>query len=93
MMSSWLEEPEIERLVGHAVHRSRFRGFGERDDLVDRLKREAGGPHLERLTARADKECAVLRKDIADAYGRLKTHVAEHDGDRPATDLLVVHGA
>ena len=88
MMSSWLEEPEIERLVGHAVHRSRFRGLGERDDLVDRLKREAGGPHLERLAARADEECAMLRKDIADAYGRLKTHVAEHDGDRPATDLL-----
>ncbi|MDE0049824.1 MAG: hypothetical protein OXO52_08590 [Rhodospirillales bacterium] len=88
MMSSWLEEPEIERLVGHAVHRSRFRGLGERDDLVDRLKREAGGPHLERLAARADKECAMLRKDIADAYGRLKTHITEHDDDRPATDLL-----
>ena len=88
MMSSWLEEPEIERLVGHAVHRSRFRGLGERDDLVDRLKREAGGPHLERLATRADKECAMLRKVIADAYGRLKTHVTEHDGDRPATDLL-----
>lgn len=88
MMSSWLEEPEIECLVGHAVHRSRFRGLGERDDLVDRLGREADGPHLERLAARADEECAMLRKDIADAYGRLKTHVTEHDGDRPATDLL-----
>ncbi len=79
MMSSWLEEPEIERLVGHAVHRSRFRGLGERDDLVDRLACEAGGPHLERLAARADDDCALLRKDMADAYSRLKTYVTEHD--------------
>jgi len=79
MMSSWLEEPEIERLVGHAVHRSRFRGLGGRDDLVERLACEAGGPHLERLAARADEECAKLRKDAADAYGRLKTYVTEHD--------------
>ena len=79
MMSSWLEEPEIERLVGHAVHRSRFRGLGARDDLVDRLACEAVGPHLERLAARADKDCALLRKDMADAYGRLKTYVTEHD--------------
>lgn len=86
MMSSWLEEPEIERLVGHAVHRSRFRGLGERDDLVDRLKRETGGSHLERLAARADEECAMLRKDAADAYGRLKTYVTEHD--EPSASLL-----
>ena len=79
MMSSWLEEPEIERLVGHAVHRSRFRGLGARDDLVDRLACEDGGPHLERLAARADDDCALLRKDMADAYGRLKTYVTEHD--------------
>ena len=88
MMSSWLDEPEIERLVGHAVHRSRFRGLGGRDDLVDRLAREAGGPHLERLAARADAECALLRKDMADAYGRLKTYVVEHDDDRPSANLL-----
>ena len=86
MMSSWLKEPEIERLVGHAVHRSRFRGLGERDDLVARLACEAGGPHLERLAARADEECAMLRKDMADAYGRLKTYVTEHD-EPPASDL------
>ena len=88
MMSSWLDEPEVERLVGDAMHRSRFRGLGERDDLVERLACEAGGPHLERLAARADEECAVLRKDIADAYGKLKAYVTEHDGDRPAASLL-----
>ena len=88
MMSSWLEEPEVERLVGDAMHVSRFRGLGQRDDLVERLAREAGGPHLERLAARADEECAALRKNIADAYGKLKAYVTEHDGDRPAADLL-----
>ena len=88
MMSTWLKEPEIERLVGHAVHRSRFRGLGERDDLVDRLACETGGPHLERLAARADDECAVLRKDTADAYGRLRTYVVENDDDRPSANLL-----
>ena len=36
MMSSWLEEPEIERLVEHAVHRGRFRG----------RKRSAAGAQL-----------------------------------------------
>ena len=86
VMSSWLEEPEIERLVGHAVHRSRFRGLGERDDLVDRLACEAGGPHLERLAARAGEECALLRKDMADAYGRLKTYVVEND--EPSANVL-----
>ena len=88
MMSSWLEEPEVERLVGDAMHGSRFRGLGERDDLVERLTRESGGPHLERLAARADEECAALRRDIADVYGRLRTYVAEHDGDRPSSSLL-----
>ena len=86
MISTWLKEFEIERLVGHAIHRSRFRGLGERDDLVARLACEAGGPHLERLAARADDDCALLRKDMADAYGRLKAYVAEHD-EPPASDL------
>ena len=88
MVSSWLAEPEIERLVGSAVRRALICPSPERADLVERLVHESDGAHLEGLVARADKECAALRKDMADAYGRLREFVAEHDRYRPAAEVL-----
>ena len=88
IVSSWLAEPETERLIGSAVRRALICPSPERADLVERLAHESGEAHLERLVARADKECAALRTDIADAYGRLRELVAEHDDYRPAADVL-----
>ena len=88
MVSSWLAKPEIEALVGSAVHRALIYPSPERSDLVERLLHESGEAHLEKLLARADKECAALRNDMADAYGRLREFVAEHDDYRPATEVL-----
>ena len=88
MVSSWLAEPEIEGLVGSAVRRALICPDPERADLVERLLHDSSGAHLERLLARADKECAALCKDMAEAYGRLREFVAEHDDYRPAAEVL-----
>ena len=88
MVSSWLREPEIEGLVGSAVRRAWTCPSPERADLVERLGRESSEAHLERLIARADRECDTLRKDMADTYGRLREFVAGHDDYRPAGDAL-----
>ena len=88
MASLWLEAPEIGGLVGNAVERTRLSRRPERCDLVERLLGEAGGAHVEKLVARADGECAALRKEIADAWGRLRRHVSEHDEYRAAADVL-----
>ena len=88
MVSSWLTEPEIDRLIGSAVRHALICPSPARVDLVERLAHESGAAHLDTLLARADKECAALRKDIAEAYGRLREFVAHHDQYRPASDGL-----
>ena len=88
MVSSWLAEPEIDRLIGSAVRRTLICPSPMRADLVERLAHESGEAHLESLVARADKECDALRKDMAEAYGRLREFVAQHDDYRPASDVL-----
>ena len=88
MVSSWLTEPEIDRLIGSSVRRALICPSPTRADLVERLTHESGGAHLETLVARADKECDALRKDMAEAYGRLREFVAQHDEYRPASDVL-----
>ena len=88
MVSSWLTEPEIDRLIGSAVRHALICPSPARADLVERLLHESGEAHLETLVTRADKECDDLRKDIAEVYGRLREFVAEHDEYRPASDVL-----
>ena len=88
LVSSWLDELEIESLIGDAVRRARLRWNPERDDLVERLTHGTSGPHLERPAARANEACAALRKDIADSYARLKTLVAEQDEYDQVADVL-----
>ena len=88
MVSSWLAKPEIEGLIGSAVRRALICPSPARADLVERLAHESGEAHLETLVARADKECDALRKDMAEAYGRLREFVAQHDDYRPASDVL-----
>lgn len=88
LVSSWLTEPEIQRLVGAAVRRALICPSPERADLVERLRHESGEANLERLLARADRECATLRKDMADTYGRLKAFVAGNDDYRDAAEAL-----
>ena len=88
MVSSWLTEPEIDRLIGSTVRHALICPSPARADLVERLLHESGGAHLETLVTRADKECDDLRKDIAEVYGRLREFVAEHDEYRPASDVL-----
>ncbi len=86
---SWLAEPEIEALVGDAVRRSVLEWNPERGDLVERLSHGSVGAHLERLAARAEGECAALRKEIAGSYERLKTYVAEQD-EYPGANVMSV---
>ena len=88
MVSSWLTEPEIDRLIGSAVRGALICPSPARADLVERLLHESGGAHLEALVARADKECNALRKDMAEAYGSLREFVAQHDEYRAASDVL-----
>ena len=88
MVSSWLTEPEIDRLIGSAVRGAFDCSSPTRADLVERLTHESGGAHLETLVARADKECDALRKAMAETYGRLREFVAQHDEYRPASDVL-----
>ena len=88
MVSSWLTEPEIDRLIGSAVRHALTCPSPARADLVERLAHESAGAHLDTLLARADEECGALRKDIAEAYGRLREFVAQHDAYRPASDGL-----
>ena len=88
MVSSWLTEPEIDRLIGSAVRGALICPSPARADLIERLLHESGGAQLETLIARADKECDALRKDMAEAYGRLREFVAQHDEYRAASDVL-----
>lgn len=88
MLSSWLAKPEIERLIGSAVRRASICPSPERADLVERLVHQNGGANLEGLVERADRECAALRKDMAETYGRLRDYVAENDDYRLAADVL-----
>ena len=88
MLSSWLAKPEIERLVGSAVRRASICPSPERADLVERLVHQNGGANLEGLVERADRECAALRKDMAETYGRLREYVAENDDYCLAADVL-----
>ncbi|MDE0380005.1 MAG: hypothetical protein OXI20_12265 [Rhodospirillales bacterium] len=87
-VSPWLEQPEIDALVGDAVGRMRPGWRPERADLVERLTDEAAGPHLEKLAARAAEECAALDAGIATAWSTLRTHVADHDSYDPAAELV-----
>ena len=86
IVAPWLAKPGIGSLVGNAINGAGLGWHPVRDDLVERLDREASGPHLEKLVARADAECAVLGKEIADAYGRLRQHVSKHGDYRAAED-------
>lgn len=85
-VSSWLEEPEIDALVGDAVRRVRPGWRPGRADLVERLVHETAGPHLERLAARAGGECAALDGDLADAWSAMKALVAGHESYGAAAD-------
>ena len=85
-VSSWLEEPEIDTLVGDAVGRLRPGWRPKRADLVERLVDESAGPHLEYLAARAAEECAALDAEIANAWSAFSKHVSEHKSYGPAAD-------
>lgn len=81
----WLAEPEIQSLVGDAVRRMRLDRSPERADLVERLLGGRPGPHLEGLAARADAVCETLRREVREAWGLLREHVAAHE-DYPAAE-------
>ena len=82
----WLNEPEIDALVGDAVGRVRPGWSPEIAHLVERLIEETAGPHLEKLAARAADECAALDAGIANAWSAFRTHVADHEEYGPAVD-------
>ena len=84
--SPWLNEPEIDALVGDAVDRMRPGWLPERADLVERLLAEPADRHLEKLAARAAEECAALDAGIENAWSALRTHVAGHESYGPAAD-------
>ena len=78
-VSPWLNEPEIDALVGDAVGRLRRGWRPGRADLVERLVDESTGPHLEKLAVRAAEECAALDAEIANAWSVFRKHVADHE--------------
>ena len=86
MVESWLGKPEIASLIGNAIDGADLGWHPVRDDLVERLDHETTGTHLEKLLSRADEECAVLGKEIADAYSKLRKHVSENGDYRAAED-------
>ena len=81
-VSSWLEEPEIDALVGESVRRMRTAWRADRADLVERLVRGEPGPHLDRLVARAADECAALDRDLAETWSVLRTFIAGQESYR-----------
>ena len=85
-VSPWLNEPEIDALVGDAVGRMRRGRCPGRADLVERLVDESTGPHLEKLAARAAEECAALDAEIANAWSVFRKHVADHESYDPVAD-------
>ncbi len=87
-VSSWLEEPQIDALVGDAVRRVRPGWRPERADLVERLAHETAGAHLEKLAARAAEQCAALEKNLAEAWSVLKTLVADHGSYASAAEAV-----
>ena len=88
MVSPWLSELEIGSLVGDTVHCTGL--HPARADLMERLEWETAGAYLEKLAGRADEECAVLHKELADAWSGLRIHVSENDDYRPAEGRLSV---
>ena len=88
MVLPWLDEPEIEDLVGPAVRHAGAGASAVRRDLVERLRHEAAGPHLERLAVAAGAECAMLEQEMTDSWDRLRKLVAEHAAYRPAAELV-----
>ncbi len=74
--SPWLGEPGIEALIGDALRRQRFGVDPERGNLVERLLGEPAGAQLEGLAARAEAMAATLRREMDEAWARLKEHVA-----------------
>ena len=85
-VSAWLDEPEIEDLVGRAIRHAGSGANAVRRDLVERLHHEAAGPHLERLAVAASAECATLEQEIADGWSSLKKLVADHAAYHPAAE-------
>ena len=88
MMLRWLSRKEVDELVGESVRRMRFVENPERDDLVERLNDTPVGAELERLAARAETECEVLRKEMDEAWLRVKEHVATGPDYRAAEEGL-----
>ena len=86
--SSWLSEPEIEELIGNAVRRSAYGQDPERANLVERLLGEPAGAQLEWLAARAEAASAALRREMDEAWGCLKDHVAAHEDYGAAEERL-----
>ncbi len=91
MMSEWVEDPIIDDLIGDAIHRAQYLPRPDLGHLVERLKRETVGPHLEKLIARAGAECLELHKDASSHWSRLRELVADHDHYRPALKDLSSH--
>ena len=87
-VSSWLEEPGIDALVGDAIRRVRPGWRPGRADLVERLVHETAGPHLEKLAARAADDCAALEKNLAEAWSVLKTLVADRGSYASAAEAV-----
>ena len=73
-------------LVGDAVGRLRPGWRPELAHLVERLIEESAGPHLEKLAAQAEEECAPLDAGIAHAWSAFSTHVADHESYGPSVD-------
>ena len=88
VMRPWLDEPEIDSLVGVSIRRTRSGMVPEHGDILERLLYEPIGTHLERLIERADALCAELRVAMADDWSRLRKHVSAHDAFQPAADTL-----
>ena len=88
MVSPWLDEPEIEDLIGSAVRHVGPGARAVRGDLLERLRHEAAGPYLERLAESADAECSALEQEMAEGWDQLKKLVAEHAAYRPAAEAV-----
>ena len=79
MVSAWLDEPEIEDLVGRAIRHAGPGANAVRRDLVERLHHEAAGPGQRRDRSRrppAAASCAAS-PSYRDAENRpyLKAHL------------------
>lgn len=87
-VARWLDEPDIEGLIGHAVRHADAGANAVRRDLVERLRHEVAGPHLERLAGAARVEYAALEREIGDGWDRLKKLMDEHAAYRPAAEAV-----